>query len=118
MLDRLLALFRGRATPPRTAWSAPPAAAEPLHNTFVEAHPSDADDADAEPPPPYQYDQHLLAEADAFLATVTVTDEELAAVPESFSGRGYLARNPGVLKAGWSPWAHYIKHGREEGRTW
>ncbi len=69
---------------------------------------------------PHQFviDQDVLEEVDRFLATVSASPEVLAAVPEAFDPRRYLARNQDVLKAGESPWRHYIDHGRQEGRIW
>jgi ectoine hydroxylase-related dioxygenase (phytanoyl-CoA dioxygenase family) len=69
---------------------------------------------------PHQYvvDDDVLAEVDAFLATVNASDDERAAVPPSFDARLYLARNQDVLRAGESPWRHYVNHGLREGRIW
>jgi ectoine hydroxylase-related dioxygenase (phytanoyl-CoA dioxygenase family) len=63
-------------------------------------------------------DSESLAEVDAFLATVTVTDAMRDAVPALFDPRLYLARNQDVLRAGENPWRHYLDHGRAEGRVW
>ena len=69
-------------------------------------------------PPQYVTDEETLAEVDAFLATIHPTDDQRAATPESFDPRRYLARNQDVLRARESPWAHYMNHGRAEGRVW
>jgi ectoine hydroxylase-related dioxygenase (phytanoyl-CoA dioxygenase family) len=63
-------------------------------------------------------DDEILAEVDVFLATMTPSPEMLSGVPETFDARRYLARNPDVLRAGESPWQHYINHGQREGRFW
>jgi len=60
----------------------------------------------------------VLAEVDAFLATLAVSDEERAAAPETFDARNYLVRHQDVLHARMSPWLHYDRYGREEGRSW
>jgi len=69
---------------------------------------------------PHQHvvDDDVLAEVDAFLATLSPPPDASSAVPESFDPRLYLARNQDVLRAGESPWQHYINHGRNEGRVW
>jgi ectoine hydroxylase-related dioxygenase (phytanoyl-CoA dioxygenase family) len=63
-------------------------------------------------------DQESLAVVDAFLETLTVTDDMREAVPQSFDPRLYLARNQDVMRAGANPWEHYRTHGRDEGRVW
>jgi ectoine hydroxylase-related dioxygenase (phytanoyl-CoA dioxygenase family) len=63
-------------------------------------------------------DQESLADVDAFLATLTVSAEMRAAVPDSFDPRLYLARNQDILRAGANPFVHYAEHGRREGRIW
>jgi hypothetical protein len=63
-------------------------------------------------------DKTSLAEAAAFIATLTVTDAMRDAVPASFDARLYLAANQDVLRAGVNPWTHYIEYGRVEGRAW
>jgi ectoine hydroxylase-related dioxygenase (phytanoyl-CoA dioxygenase family) len=63
-------------------------------------------------------DSESLAEVDAFIATLTITDSMREAVPHSFDPRLYLARNQDVLRAGVNPWVHYSEHGRAEGRIW
>ena len=69
---------------------------------------------------PHQYviDDAVLAEIDAFLETVEVTQEMRTGAPDAFDARRYLARNQDVLAAGANPWTHYIEHGRREGRIW
>jgi hypothetical protein len=69
---------------------------------------------------PHQHvvDEDVLAEVDAFLATLSAPPDARSAVPDSFDPRLYLARNQDVLRAGESPWQHYLNHGRTEGRVW
>jgi ectoine hydroxylase-related dioxygenase (phytanoyl-CoA dioxygenase family) len=68
--------------------------------------------------PSYVINKASLAEAAAFIATLTVTDAMRAAVPASFDAQRYLAANQDVLRAGINPWTHYIEYGRAEGRAW
>jgi hypothetical protein len=68
--------------------------------------------------PSYVINKSSLAEAAAFIATLTVTDAMRAAVPASFDAQCYLAANQDVLHAGMNPWTHYIEYGRAEGRAW
>jgi ectoine hydroxylase-related dioxygenase (phytanoyl-CoA dioxygenase family) len=63
-------------------------------------------------------DDDVLAEVDAFIATLEVTEEMRGAVPESFDARRYLSRNQDVLRARVNPWVHYMDHGRQERRIW
>lgn len=63
-------------------------------------------------------DAESLAQVDAFLATLTVTEEMRAGVPDLFDPRLYLARNQDILRAGANPWQHYRDHGHAEGRIW
>jgi ectoine hydroxylase-related dioxygenase (phytanoyl-CoA dioxygenase family) len=63
-------------------------------------------------------DTESLADVDAFLATLTITPEMRAGVPDSFDPRLYLARNQDILRAGANPFLHYMEHGRREGRIW
>jgi ectoine hydroxylase-related dioxygenase (phytanoyl-CoA dioxygenase family) len=68
--------------------------------------------------PMHVIDQESLAAVDAFLATLSVTDEMRACVPDSFDARLYLAQNQDILAAGANPWLHYANHGLKEGRNW
>jgi len=63
-------------------------------------------------------DKESLAEVDAFLATLEITPQMRAAVPDSFDPRLYLARNQDILRAGANPFLHYVEHGKREGRIW
>ncbi len=69
-------------------------------------------------PPQYVVDEEILAEVDAFLAILDPSDPHRAQAPAAFDPRRYLARNQDVLRAGESPWRHYMVHGRAEGRVW
>jgi hypothetical protein len=129
MLDRLRALFRGREAHRRADSRPVPEAARSVNMPAVTGHATDVSTADVmqrsegedkgfelshEP----AADPAISAEIDAFLATITITDDLRDAVPSDFDGRAYLLRNPDVLRARMSPWTHYVRFGRGEGRGW
>jgi ectoine hydroxylase-related dioxygenase (phytanoyl-CoA dioxygenase family) len=66
----------------------------------------------------YVIDEDIFREIDAFLATIDVSDEERAAMPDSLDAHNYLARNQDVLRARVNPFVHYRDHGQREGRLW
>jgi len=66
----------------------------------------------------YVIDEDIMAEVDAFLATISASPQDVQAVPGTFDARKYLAWNQDVLRAGVDPWRHYREHGQAQGRVW
>jgi ectoine hydroxylase-related dioxygenase (phytanoyl-CoA dioxygenase family) len=58
------------------------------------------------------------SEVDAFLASLSVTAEQLGRVPAGFNPRSYLLKHADVFHAGVNPFQHYIDFGAREGREW
>jgi hypothetical protein len=59
--------------------------------------------------------QHDMALYDA---AVKLTGQVAPVLPSDFDPSAYLALNPDVAESGHDPVAHYLNHGRHEGRRW